>query len=136
MRYVAVIAIVGILTACAGIFEPALPAGSRELLISVENQSAQPARLFVAEDEFPMGEAVGTAVPDTIAPGATERVTLTLPPGQNWAIFVNPTEEVGALIHWADVPPDAGGAVPLTITVQRNGLPTVAVSDGPGWFGN
>ena len=136
MRHLAALAIIGVLTGCAGIFEPAMPAGSREWVISVENMSAEPARLFVAEDEAPMGQAVGTAVPNTVAPGATELVTFTVPPKQGWAIFVNPSPELGPLILARDVPLNARGALPLTITVDRNGTLMVSVPDEPGWFGN
>ena len=136
VRCVAIIAVMGVLTACAAISDLTRPAGSREWLVTVENLSTEPARIFVAEDEFPMGQAVGTVAPDTIAPGATELVAITLPPGQNWAIFVNPTEEVGALIGWDDAPPDARGSVPLTITVGPDGMHMVQMPGEPGWFAN
>jgi hypothetical protein len=136
LRHAPALAIVGVLTACSGILEPALPAGSREWRISVENLSAAPARLVVAEDEAPIGDIVGTAVPSTVAPGTTELVVFTVPPGQDWAIFVNPSPQLGPLILARDVPPNVAGALPLTIMVQGDGSPTVSVPDDPGWFGN
>jgi hypothetical protein len=133
---VVLIAICGMLTGCAGILAPAMPAGSREWVISVENMSAEPARLVVAEDEETMGDAVGTAVPNTVAPGATELVVFTVPPGEGWAIFVNPGPGLGPLILARDVPRDASGVLPLTIIVGPGGPPGVSVPDRPGWFGN
>jgi hypothetical protein len=104
--------------------------------------SAQPARLFVAEDESPMGELVGTAEPATVAPGATEMVAFTVPagqgrgPGEAWAVFVNPGPNLGPLILAMDVPAAASGELPLKIMVGPDGSPSVQVPSEPGWFGN
>ena len=135
-RCAAAFAVAGLLTACAAISDLTAPAGSRTWIIPVENTSAQPARLFVAEDESPMGDTVGTVEPATVAPGATEMVTFTVPAGQGWAIFVNPGPNLGPLILAMDVPEDARGALPLTITVGPDGSPGVMVPGEPGWFGN
>lgn len=118
--------------------DPALPPGSREWIIEVDNQSGQPARLMVAEDTQPVGDLVGTADPPQVPPGTKQDVVFTVPPGQTWAIFVNPSAQRGPLILAMDVPADAQGALPLSIVVGPNGDPSVGVdaNAGPGWFGN
>lgn len=110
--------------------------GAREWIVTVENQSAREAHLFVASDTMPMGELVGTAVPASVAAGASERVVLTVPAGSGWAIFVNPSPSTGPLIIAHDVPADAAGVLPLTILVQPGGMPAVSAPSAPGWFGN
>ena len=111
--------------------------GAREWIVTVENQSARDAHLFVAMDTSPMGELVGTAVPASIAAGATERVAFTVPDESGWAIFVNPSPTLGPLIIAQDVPMDASGVLPITIMVQSSGSAVVSVPAGlPGWFGN
>ena len=116
------------------------PPGMRHLIVSVENKSAKPARLFVVEDGptggWPIERLVGTAVPDTVAPGVTRDVVFTVPPDDQWIIFVNPSAQAGGLIASVDVPPDVSGATPLAISVAPNGEPSVnAGRGGPGWFG-
>ena len=91
--------------------------------------------LFVAKDGPAMGEAVGTADPATIPPGATRDVVFTVPPGDGWAIFVNPAPTTGALIGAHDVPPDRAGKLPLEISIDANGQPGVSAPAAPGWFG-
>jgi hypothetical protein len=110
--------------------------GAREWIVSVENQSTRDAFLFVAMDESPMGELVGTAVPASVAAGATQRVVFTVPDGSGWAIFVNPSPTAGPLITAQDVPMDASGVLPMTIMVQSSGMPVVSAPSAPGWFGN
>ena len=84
-----------------------------------------------------MGKLVGTAQPASIPAGATVDVTFTVPPdGQGWAIFVNPTPTLGSLIGAIDVPPGVSGRLPLTITINEQGDPSVEVPREPGWFGN
>ena len=137
ISYLAAVAIVAMLSGCAGISNLTMPAGSREWTIPVENMSAQPVRLFVAEDELTMGDAVGIAVPDTVAAGASERVTFTVPPGAGWAIFVSPDAGRGPLILAGDVPSDVTGPLPIRISVGPNGEPSVSYSlpNPDGWFG-
>ena len=117
---------------------PAMPAGSREWIIEVDNQSAQPARLMVAEDTVPVGDVVGTADPAQVPPNTKQDVVFAVPPGQTWAIFVNPSPQRGPLILAMDVPPDAQGRLPVSIIVSPNGDPGAALGPdaGPGWFGN
>ena len=118
------------------IADPLPEPGARRWIITVENSSAQPAALFVARDESPMGAAVGTAVPNTVLAGATRDVVFTVPPGQGWAIFVNPGPNLGPLILAQDVPLGASGDLPLTIGIGPDGSPSVSVPNQPGWFGN
>lgn len=111
--------------------------GSRVWVIPVQNGSGGPAVLAVAKDESPMGDLVGTAQPAVVPAGETVDVTFTVPPEpRGWAIFVNPTPQLGALISAADVPPGVSGKLPLTISVDQQGNPSVSVPDEPGWFGN
>lgn len=135
--------LVGGLAACSGLVEPAapaelqMPAGTREWRISVENASAAPVLLFVAEDAQRMGSIVGTATPNTVPPRTTQEVIFRVPPGEGWAIFVNPTPEVGPLILERDVPKGVRGALPFTISVAADGMiGAVGVPNAPGWFGN
>jgi hypothetical protein len=118
--------------------DPPAPAGSRQWIITVENMSREPATLFVALDESPMGRRVGTALPSTVNAGVTQRVVFTVPPGQGWAIFVNPSPVRGPLILAQDVPPNFGGEFPGTIHIGANGDPALSTEGnlGPGWFGN
>ena len=114
-----------------------MPAGSRQWIIRVENQSDQDARLFVAEDQSPMGDLVGNANPATVPPRTTTDVRFTVPPGEGWAIFVNPTAERGPLLIEADVPPDVAGRLPIGFVVDKNGDIFMGTEGNlPGWFGN
>ena len=110
--------------------------GAREWIVSVENQSADDAHLFVAEDMGSMGELVGTAVPASVPAGATQRVLFTVPAGSSWAIFVNPSPNVGPIVTAQDVPPEVAGQLPIAISVQPGGAPVVSAPSAPGWFGN
>lgn len=114
-----------------------VPPGGRQWIITVDNDSNAPVKLFVAEDESPMGDTVGTAMPDTVPPGAKVDVVFTVPAGRTWAIFVNPTNERGPLVLAQDVPANVTGKLPLTITVNGQGEPGASLpGDLPGWFGN
>lgn len=111
--------------------------GSRIWIIPVQNMSGRPAVLAVAKDESPMGDLVGAAQPGVVPAGQTMDVTFTVPPDrQGWAIFVNPSPQLGALIGASDVPPGVSGRLPLTISVDEQGNPAVTVPSEPGWFGN
>jgi hypothetical protein len=109
--------------------------GTREWIIPVENMSARPVVVAVAVDAQPMGKLVGTAVPAVVPPRTTTEVVFSIPPGDGWAIFVNTGQPGGPLILAADVPPDRAGKLPLTITVDETGTPSVSAPDEPGWFG-
>jgi hypothetical protein len=117
--------------------DPSLEPGTRQWIITVENLSGQPAALFVAEDLAAMGRSVGTAVPSTVPPRVSQDVVFTVPPGQAWAVFVNPGPDRGPLIKAQDVPPHVSGALPITIGIDHSGAPWFsAPGTGPGWFGN
>lgn len=116
---------------------PAPGPGAREWIVNVENQSNRDARVFVAQDSMPMGDLVGTADPAYIPPGASQRVSITVPDGVGWAIFVSTTPDSGPLITAQDVPMDVTGVLPITIQVQSSGTPfVVSPAMLPGWFGN
>lgn len=130
-----------VLTSCGtGLIpgDPAIPAGARQWIITVQNLSAAPVTLLVAEDTMPVGELVGTADPARVPPKTTMDVTFTVPPGQTWAIFVNPSPERGPLILASDVPPHATGRLPVSIGVGVDGEPFASLPEGagPGWFGD
>ena len=111
--------------------------GSRVWIIPVQNTSPRPALVAVAEDRSPMGDLVGTAQPAAIPAGQTVDVTFTVPSDRaDWAVFVNPGPNLGALITAADVPPGVSGRLPLTILVDAQGNPGVTVPNEPGWSGN
>lgn len=118
--------------------DPAMPPGSREWIVTVQNDSNAPAVLSVAEDTVPVGDAVGTVRPSSVPPNSSQDVVFTVPPGDGWAIFVNPSRERGPLIIPHDVPPEFSGRLPITIFVAQNGEPSAGTEGrlGPGWFGN
>ena len=93
---------------------------------------------MVGEDTIPIGKTVGIADPARVPANTTTDVVFTVPPGRAWAIFVNPSAERGPLILAMDVPPDAEGRLPVTISVGPDGEPgaQLAPDAGPGWFGN
>ena len=136
-RFLAVLAVVIVLGACAS-FDPILKTGFRNIVMTVENTSDRPAILVVAKDQEPMGAVVGTATPGTVPPGMTMDVTFGLPPEPGWAIFVNPGPQHGPLFAEHDVPPDASGRAPFTITVGGDGtnIGASSLGDTPGWMGN
>jgi hypothetical protein len=107
-----------------GCFGSGVPAGWRQLIVTVENQSAQPATLIVAEDGPVMGRPVGTVDPGIVPAGVTMDVVFGIPPGSRWAIFVNPRPEYGPLLMPADVPENAVGRQPFTITIGESGTPS------------
>jgi hypothetical protein len=92
-------------------FPPAagpVPPNARTWTVTVDNQSSEPATLFVAEEnEDGMSRLVGSATPSVVPAGATVRVTFLFPAegGQDagW-IFVNPRpDEGGSLVSAADI---------------------------------
>ena len=105
---------------------PAMAPGSRQLIITVRNDSLVPATLEVAPMGLggvglPIGQArwVGVAQPASV-PRGVHAVTFFVPPGRDWAIYANGGELIG--------PVDVGshtGALPIEIVIDRNG--------DPGW---
>jgi len=138
IRFVAAILIaVGLARCDNASFIGQARAGWRQFIVTVENQSPRPARLVVAEDRSPIGEPTGTAEPGVVAPGVTVDVNLGIPPGQGWAIFVNPGDPgMGPLVTAHDVPPGAIGRMPFKVQIDLRGQVSAAVEAGPGWFGN
>jgi hypothetical protein len=117
---------------------PEVEPEARVLTIPVQNTSGQAVELFVARDTQPVEVLVGTVEPSTVGPGITEDVTFTVPAGEDWAIFVNPGPDRGALIASYDIPPDASGELPIEIIIDQFGSPGVQTfgEPQPGWFGN
>lgn len=110
-----------------------MPPGSRQLLVSVANASERRALLFVAEDEDTLGELVGTAAPAMVPAGMTSDVVFTVPPGEGWAIFVNPTITTGPMATAHDIPADASGRMPFKIRIVEG--ERMIEGPPPGWFG-
>lgn len=143
MRYGRGLIIATLVLVCAGCGmglipgDRAMPPGSREWVMTVQNDSNAPAVLSVAEDTVPVGDAVGTARPGNVPPNSSQDVVFTVPPGEGWAIFVNPSPERGPLIIAQDVPPEVSGRLPITIFIGPNGEPSAGTEGhlGPGWFG-
>lgn len=100
------------------------PAGSRQLVITVTNDSPVPAILEVAPMGLgglgrPIGQArwVGVAQPASV-PRGKQAVTFFVPPSSDWAIYANGGELIG--------PQDVGshvGVLPIGIVIDRNGEP-------------
>lgn len=119
-----------------GALAPILEPGSREWIVTVQNDSNRPAVLTVAEDRGTPGRVVGSVEPASVPPRTSMEVAIRVPPGEGWAVFVNPGPNLGPLILAQDVPPNAAGDLPLTIFVAEDGSPSVSVPGEPGWFGN
>jgi hypothetical protein len=117
--------------------ETVMPPGSRQWIINVDNQSGEDARLFVALDTMPVGDLVGIADPPTVPANTRRDVVFTVPPGQDWAIFVNPSAQRGPLLLAMDVPPDVTGRLPITFAIDARGEPVMGAPGGlgPGWLG-
>jgi hypothetical protein len=115
-----------------------LPPGWRVWVVTVRNASARLAVVGVAEDAGVPGRVVGTANPNSVPPGATVDVAFGIPPGFEWAIFVNPGPNTGPLVLARDVPGDASGRMPFTIMIASDGNSSTQVPGPalPGWFGN
>jgi hypothetical protein len=101
-----------------------IPPDARRWTVTVVNNSARPATLFVADEteQGSLGPLVGTATPNVVPAGATVKVTFLLPAKgvKGWWIFVNPGPDTGALLGWDQVP--LAGKV-------------VIMADGqPGWL--
>ena len=88
--------------------EGPVPPNARTWKVTVDNESSEPATLFVAEEDgYGMTRLVGSATPNVVPAGATEKVTFRFPatgdPDDGW-IFVNPRPgEEGALVGAADI---------------------------------
>jgi hypothetical protein len=105
-----------------------MPVGSRQLIITVTNDSPVPVPVEVAETGLggtgggtgqQVGRAhwVGVAQPASVPPGS-HRVTFVVPPTNGWAIYANGGELIGPLDVGSHV-----GVLPIGIVVDRNGQP-------------
>jgi hypothetical protein len=65
-----------------------VPPNARSWTVTVDNESSEPATLFVAEDDGTL-RLVGSATPNVVPAGATVQVTFRFPVDGGW-IFVNP----------------------------------------------
>jgi hypothetical protein len=86
-----------------------VPPNARTWKVTVDNQSSEPAALFVAEgDEGGTFRLVGSATPNVVPARTTVKVTFQLPaegdPDAGW-IYVNPGPDSGGLFPSTDLPP-------------------------------
>jgi hypothetical protein len=80
-----------------------VPPNARSWTVRVDNQSSEPAALFVAEEGSDGLRLVGSATPNLIPAGTTVEVTFLFPADGGW-IYVNPRPgEGGALVNAADI---------------------------------
>ena len=105
-----------------------MPAGSRQLVIAVTNDSPVPVPVEVAPmglvgtgggtgQQVGRGRWIGLAQPALVPPG-THRVTFVVPPTRGWAIYANGGELIG--------PSDVGshvGVLPIGIVIDPDGHP-------------
>ena len=74
-----------------------VPPNARSWTVTVDNQSSEPARLFVAGDGLAL---VGSATPNVVPAGTTVQVTFLFPANDDGWIYVNPRPgEGGALVN-------------------------------------
>ena len=106
---------------------PAMPAGSRELIIDVNNHSDAPAVLEVAGQGFGTNEAlmpvgrgrwVGLARPMIVPPNSSQPVSFFVPPDDRWSIYANG----GELIMEIDVRGHTG-KLPISIEIDPTRQP-------------
>jgi Kelch motif len=84
-----------------------VPPNARSWKVTVDNQSSEPATLFVAEEnEDGTLRLVGSATPNVVPAGATVKVTFLFPadsvPDDGW-IYVSSRLETGSLVGAADI---------------------------------
>jgi hypothetical protein len=93
-----------------------VPPNARSWTVTVDNQSSEPAALFVAdEDEGGTFRLVGSATPSVVPAGETMTVTFLFPADGGW-IYVNPRPgEGGALVSAADI------GIPGKILIRAEG---------------
>jgi hypothetical protein len=100
-----------------------VPPNARTWKVTVDNESSEPATLFVADEEVQRGgmsRLVGSATPNVVPAGATVKVTFLFPeegdPNDGW-IFVNPRPgEWGQLVGAADI------GIPGKIVITADGV--------------
>lgn len=80
-----------------------VPPSARDWTVTVDNQSSEPAALFVAEEAWDGLLLVGSATPNVVPAGDSVKVTFLFPVDGGW-IYVNPRPgEGGALVNAADI---------------------------------
>lgn len=122
----------------ANLLPPRVPPGGRVVVITVENRSPAAAELIIGAwsdadktngFERPL-EAVGSAQPTSVSPGAKVEVKFGVPAGTEWALFVNPGPRRGLLLTANDAP---GATVAFKIVVEPDGEPFMWSSGDAGW---
>ena len=112
-------------TGCEALFEPdpaVAGAGQRALIIPVENHSAQPAELVVAEaPTFGIGRSVGAAHPAVVPSGARVEVTFIVPNAPGWGIYGDPGGDRLLLLIASELE-RCTGQVPILIEIDRDGM--------------
>jgi len=78
-----------------------VPPNARSWTVTVDNESSEPATLFVAQDWEGGLRLVGTATPNVVPAGATVEVTFLFPANEDGWITVNPRagEGLGGLVN-------------------------------------
>ena len=77
-----------------------VPPNARSWTVTVDNESSEPATLFVAEDHEGGLRLVGTATPNVVPAGSTMKVTFLFPANGDGWITVNPRRgEGGGLVN-------------------------------------
>jgi hypothetical protein len=91
-----------------------VPPNARSWTVTVENQSSEPATLFVAGDGL---ELVGSATPNVVPAGTTVQVTFLFPAIEDGWIHVNPLPgDSGGLVNAADI------GIPGKILIRADGV--------------
>jgi hypothetical protein len=93
-----------------------VPPNARSWTVTVDNESSEPATLFVAEDGEGGLRLVGTATPNVVAAGTSMKVTFLFPPDGGW-ITVNPRrgEGLGGLVNADQI------GIPGKILIREDG---------------
>jgi hypothetical protein len=92
-----------------------VPPNARSWTVTVENQSSEPAALFVADQAWDGLRLVGSATPYLVPAGTTVDVTFLFPVDGGW-IYVNPRPgEGGGLVSADDI------GIPGRIVVMEDG---------------
>ncbi len=92
-----------------------VPPNARSWTVTVDNQSSEPAALFVADEAWDGLRLVGSATPNVVPAGTTMEVTFLFPADGGW-IYVNPRPgEGGALVSADDI------GIPGKILIREEG---------------
>jgi N-acetylneuraminic acid mutarotase len=92
-----------------------VPPNAQSWKVTVDNRSSEPATLFVADEAWDGLRLVGSATPNVVPAGATEKVTFLFPRDGGW-IYVNPRPgEGGSLVNADDI------GIPGKIVIMADG---------------